>query len=77
MNTAEVTLGSCADPEQTAYENVKLFLIDVQRATLPDIVGATSGAWAGCHGAVHKLIHEGLVVIDEAMSPWEYVWKEQ
>jgi hypothetical protein len=75
MNTTEVTLGSYADPEQTTAENVARFLQEVGRASLPDIVGATSGAWAQCHGAVHALIDEGKVTIDEAMQPWDYVWK--
>jgi hypothetical protein len=77
MNTSEVTLGSFADPEQTSFENFVTFLQEVRRASLPDIVGATSAAWAVCHGAVHRLMEEGKVTVDEAMSPWEYVWKEQ
>lgn len=75
MNTSEVTLGSYADPEHTTYENVVQFLQEVERASLPDIVGATSGAWAVCHGAVQVLIKEGRVIVDENMQPWEYVWK--
>jgi hypothetical protein len=75
MNTTEVTLGSYADPDHTTYENVSHFLQEVERASLPDIVGATSGAWAVCHGAVQQLIKEGRVSIDEAMHPWDYVWK--
>jgi hypothetical protein len=75
MNTSEVRLGQYNDPDHTAYENVVMFLQEVERASLPDIVGATSGAWAQCHGAVHQLINEGKVAIDESMSPWDYVWK--
>jgi hypothetical protein len=75
MNTADVTLGSYADPESTTYENVARFLQEVERASLPDIVGATSGAWAVCHAAVHQLVEEGLATIDENMKPWDYVWK--
>ena len=74
MNASEVRLGQYADPEHTAYENVALFLADVERATLPEIVGATGCAWAGCHAAVHQLIDEGRVKI-ETVKPWEYVWK--
>ena len=75
MNTSEVTLGSYADPECTTYENVARFLQEVERASLPDIVGATSGAWAVCHGAVHRLVDEGKARIDESMQPWDYVWR--
>ena len=75
MNTSGVTLGSFADGDNTTYENVVAFLQAVERASLPDIVGATSGAWAVCHGVVHKLMEEGRVVVDEDMQPWEYVWK--
>jgi hypothetical protein len=75
MNVADVKLGEYADPEQSCYEKVTAFLQEVERASLPDIVGATSGAWAGCYGAVHRLIEEKRVVIDTAMSPWEYVWR--
>lgn len=75
MNVEKVTLGSYADHEQTTLENVTRFLQDVERASLPDIVGATSGAWAVCHGSVQQLIAVGRVVVDENMHPWEYVWK--
>lgn len=75
MNTADVKLGQYADEDHTTYENVTQFLKDVERATLPEIVGATGGAWAVCHGAVHHLIEEGSVVIDGSVKPWEYVWK--
>ena len=75
MNTSEVKLGSYADAEQSTYDNVVQFLQEVERASLPDIVGATSGAWAVCHGAVRRLIQEGRVSVDENMHPWEYVWK--
>ncbi len=75
MNTSEVTLGQYADGENTTYENVLEFLKDVERATLPEIVGATGGAWAVCHGAVNLLIKDGRVRVDETAKPWEYVWK--
>lgn len=75
MNTDDVKLGSYADAESTTYENVKQFLQDVSRATLPDIVGATSGAWAVCHKAVHQLMDDGLITVDQDVHPWEYVWK--
>lgn len=75
IEIAEVTLGSYADPESTNYEIVKQFLRDVERASLPDIVGATSAAWAVCHATVHRLIEEGHVTTDQEVSPWEYVWK--
>lgn len=74
-NLDEITLGSYADPESTSYENVRLFLKDVGRASLPNIVGATSGAWAVCHGAVRRLIAEGHVTVDTDAHPWEYVWR--
>jgi hypothetical protein len=74
--TASVTLGSYADSESTAYENVRTFLQDVGRASLPDIVGATSGAWAVCHAAVRRLIHEGHIMTDQDAHPWEYVWRK-
>jgi len=75
MNASEVKLGEYADAENTTYENVMQFLKDVERATLPEIVGATGGAWATCHGAVHLMIEDGRVVIDGAAKPWEYVWR--
>lgn len=75
MNAAEIKLGEYADSENTTYENVMQFLRDVERATLPQIVGATGGAWAVCHGAVHLLIEDGRVIADETAKPWEYVWK--
>ena len=71
----DVTLGSYADSEGTSYEKVTQFLQDVGRASLPDIVGATSGAWAVCHAAVHRLVSEGHATVDQDMHPWEYVWK--
>ncbi len=72
---ADVTLGAYADPNSTCYENVRRFVQDVGRASLPDIVGATSGAWAVCHGSVRRLISEGHITIDQNVHPWEYVWK--
>ena len=75
MNVSDITLGSYADAGETTHDRVVTFLRDVGRASLPDIVGATSGAWAVCHGAVQKLIKDDLVVIDESFEPWEYVWK--
>jgi hypothetical protein len=75
VDTEEVTLGSYADPNSTTYENVYQFLQDVKRATLPEIVGATLGAWAVCHGVVRRLISEGHVIIDQEAHPWVYVWK--
>ena len=75
IELSEVTLGSYADANQSTYENVVQFLQDAGRATLPDIVGATSGAWAVCHGSVRRLVAEGRVSIDQDVHPWEYVWK--
>ena len=76
MNSADVKLGQYADAENTTCENVMEFLKDVERATLPEIVGATGGAWAVCHGAVNLLIKDGRVQVDSTAKPWDYVWKE-
>lgn len=75
MNSADVKLGQYANAENTTCENVMEFLKDVERATLPEIVGATGGAWAVCHGAVNLLIKDGHVRADTNAKPWEYVWK--
>lgn len=72
---SEVLIGAYADAGETTYESVTAFLRDVHRASLPEIVGATLGAWAVCHGSVRRLIKEGHVAIDQDVHPWEYVWK--